>query len=129
MLLKPIKTLLITVALMSCGMAVAADLEEDMDTLVQNYGLFTKAQTSQAALAALEEMHKAATDAKKGVPVKLENEPANSPKLKEFQSGIQDLIVEIDKAKALAQAGKLDEAKAHAAKMKDIRDVNHKKFR
>lgn len=129
MLLKPIKMLLIAASLMSSGVVVAADLEEDMDTLVQHYGLFTKAQTAQAATAALEEMHKAATDAKLGVPVKLENEPANSPKLKEFQSGMQDLIVEIDKAKALAQAGKLDEAKAHAAKMKDIRDLNHKKFR
>lgn len=129
MLLKPVKVLLVAVSLMTCGMVVAAELEDDMDALAKNYGLFTKAQTADAAIAALEQMHKAATDAKSGVPVKLEDEPANSPKLKEFQAGIQDLIAEIDKATVLAKAGKLDEAKAEAAKMKETRDVNHKKFR
>lgn len=129
MLLKPVKVLILAASLVACGVAAAAELEDDMDALAKNYGLFTKAQTAQAAVTALEEMHKAATDAKSGVPVKLEDEPADSPKLKEFQAGIQSLIVEIDKAKTLAQAGKLEEAKAEAAKMKDIRDVNHKKFR
>lgn len=129
MLLKPVKVLVVAISMMSCGLVAAAELEEDMDSLAQHYGLFQKAQTPQAALTALEEMHKAATDAKSGIPVKLENEPANSPKLKEFQSGIQDLIASIDQAKVLAQAGKLDEAKAQAAKMKEIRDMNHKKFR
>jgi len=38
------------------------------------------------------------------------------------------IIVEIDKSKALAQAGKLDEAKKQGKKIGELRDQGHKAY-
>jgi soluble cytochrome b562 len=38
------------------------------------------------------------------------------------------IIVEIDKSKALAQAGKLDEAKKQGKKIGELRDQGHKYY-
>ena len=49
--------------------------------------------------------------------------------MKDFRSGLDTLIGQIDQALALANQGKVAEAKQLAQGFKQPRDANHKKFR
>jgi len=82
--------------------AMAAGLEDDMKTLGKNYKAFNQAATPQAATAALDNMRTAATHSKqyKLAPNTTEKVPAST-------ALFDQIIVEIDKAKLLVQAGKL----------------------
>lgn len=49
--------------------------------------------------------------------------------MKDFRHGLDQLIGQIDQSLALANQGKLAEAKQVAQGFKQTRDANHKKFR
>ena len=115
--------------LFSSASVFAADLEKDMDTLKDGLSVVKKTSDAQEMHTALGKMRQAATDAKQSTPEKLEGQAADSAQIKDYHAGLDSLIAQIDVVDQLAQANKLDEAKAEAMKLEDIRNANHKKFR
>lgn len=115
--------------LFSSASVLAADLEQDMDTLKANLSVVKKTDDAQEMHTALGKMRQAAQDAKNSTPDKLEGQPADSAQIKDYHAGLDTLIAQIDVIDKLAQASKLDEAKAEAKKLEEIRNANHKKFR
>ena len=115
--------------LLSSASVLAADLEQDLDTLKENLSVVKKTDDAQEMHTALGKMRQAAQDAKQSTPDKLEGQPADSAQIKDYHAGLDALIAQIDVVDKLAQASKLDEAKAEAKKLEDIRNANHKKFR
>ncbi|WP_299998977.1 cytochrome b562 [uncultured Cedecea sp.] len=124
-----IAMLTMSTLLLSSVSALANDVAEDMDVLAQNYGTVLKATDAAPLKKALTNMREAAMDAKKGVPPKLEKESADSEAMKDYQHGFDILIAQIDEAMKLADAGKVDEAKAVAEEFKATRNEYHKKYR
>lgn len=115
--------------LFSSASVFAADLEKDMDALKDGLSVVKKTSDAQEMHTALGKMRQAATDAKQSTPEKLEGQAADSAQIKDYYAGLDSLIAQIDVVDQLAQANKLDEAKAEAKKLEDIRNANHKKFR
>jgi len=115
--------------LFSSASVFAADLEKDMDALKDGLSVVKKTSDAQEMHTALGKMRQAATDAKQSTPEKLEGQAADSAQIKDYHAGLDSLIAQIDVVDQLAQANKLDEAKAEAKKLEDIRNGNHKKFR
>lgn len=101
----------------------AGGLSDDMKVLGKNYKAFNQAENPQAATAALNNMRAAAVHSKQ---YKLASHSAE--KVPTSTALFEQIIVEIDKAKVLVQAGKLDEAKKQAKKIADLRDQGHKHY-
>ena len=101
----------------------AGGLSDDMKALGKNYKAFNQAENPQAATMALNNMRTAAVHSKQ---YKL---AANTTDKVATSSALFDqIIVEIDKAKVLVQAGKLDEAKKQGKKIAELRDQGHKYY-
>ncbi len=122
-----IKKTLATALMLSCfslsSPVFAGGLSDDMKVLGKNYKAFNQAENPQAATAALYNMRAAAVHSKQ---YKLASHSAE--KVPTSTALFEQIIVEIDKAKALVQAGKLDEAKKQAKKIADLRDQGHKHY-
>ncbi|WP_431224847.1 cytochrome b562 [Serratia sp. L9] len=126
------KTLKVLAALTLLGAstwAMAADLADDMDTISANYKTVLKTESTDTFKQSLQNMRAAATDAQKGTPPKLENKAPDGPEMQEFRHGLSTLIGQIDQSLALANQGKLEEARKVAQDFKQTRDTYHKKFR
>ncbi len=126
---KQLMALAVVAMLGSSTVALAADLEADMDTIADNYGKILKTTDANEFTTGLSNMKAAAEDAKKSTPPKLKGQDANSPQMQDYHKGLDTLIGQIDKASELAKAGKLDEAKKEAEGFKATRNENHKKFK
>lgn len=126
------KTLKVLVALTLLGASsalMASDLETDMDTIASNYKTVLKTDSVDTFKLSLENMRTAAVSAEKGTPSKLKNKAPDSTEMKDFRHGMATLIGQIDQSLALANQGKLEEARKVAQDFKQTRDTNHKKFR
>ena len=126
---KTLKVLAALTLLGASSWAMAADLADDMDTLAANYKIVLKTDSTDTFKQSLQNMRTAATDAQKGTPPKLESKAPNGPEMTEFRQGLATLIGQIDQSLALANQGKLEEARKVAQDFKQTRDANHKKFR
>ncbi|ELI8228103.1 cytochrome b562 [Yersinia enterocolitica] len=115
--------------LSASSLAMAASVADNMDTIAENYGKVLKADSTDVIKQGLQAMRVAAQDAQKGIPTKLKDKAEDSPEVKDFRHGLDLLIGQIDGALALAEQGKLDEAKKAAQDFKPTRDTYHKKFR
>ncbi|VEA68394.1 Soluble cytochrome b562 precursor [Serratia plymuthica] len=124
-----LKALMALALLGASSLAVAADLGDDMDTIASNYKTVLSTNSTDTLKQSLQNMRAAALDAKQSTPPKLEGKAAGSSEIKDFQHGMDQLIGQIDQSLALANQGKLAEAKKVAQGFKQTRDVNHKKFR
>ncbi|ENX32520.1 hypothetical protein F889_03502 [Acinetobacter colistiniresistens] len=123
MIKKTLATVVMLSAFAFSHTAMAAGLEDDMKTLGKNYKAFNQAATPQAATAALDNMRVAATHSKQ---YKLA--PNTKDKVPASTALFDQIVVEIDKAKLLVQAGKLDEAKKQGKKIAELRDQGHKYY-
>ena len=126
---KTIMALIATALLSASSLAMAASVADNMDTIAENYGKVLKADSTDVIKKGLQAMRVAAVDAQKGIPTKLKDKAEDSPEVKDFRHGLDTLIGQIDGALALADQGKLDEAKKAAQDFKPTRDTYHKKFR
>lgn len=124
-----LKALAALALLAASSLAVAADLGDDMDTLAENYKTVLNTDSAATLKQSLQNMRAAAQDAKLGTPPKLEDKATDSPEMQDFHRGLDTLIGQIDQALALANQGKVAEAKQMAQGFKQTRDANHKKFR
>lgn len=122
-----IKKTLATALMLSCfslsSPVFAGGLSDDMKVLGKNYKALNQAENPQAATTALNNMRAAAVHSKQ---YKLASHSAE--KVPTSTALFEQIIVEIDKAKVLVQAGKLDEAKKQAKKIADLRDQGHKHY-
>ncbi|WP_145507840.1 cytochrome b562 [Yersinia alsatica] len=126
---KKMMALMAAVLLSASSLAMAASVADNMDTIAENYGKVLKADSTDVMKQGLAAMRAAALDAQKGIPTKLKSLGEGSAEVKDFRHGLDLLIGEIDQAKALADQGKLDEAKQAAQGFKATRDIYHKKYR
>ncbi|MEB3793383.1 cytochrome b562 [Acinetobacter sp. IK40] len=123
MIKKTLATVVMLSAFTFSHTAMAAGLEDDMKTLGKNYKAFNQADNAQAATAALNNMRTAAVHSKQY------NLAANTQAKVPASTALFDQIVgEIDKAKLLVQAGKLDDAKKQGKKIAELRDQGHKYY-
>ncbi|WP_447866157.1 cytochrome b562 [Rahnella bonaserana] len=126
---KQLMALAVVAMLGSSTVALAADLETDMDTISDNYSKVLKTSDQAELTTSLAKMKAAAEDAKKATPPKLKGKAPDSPEMQDYHKGLDTLIGQIDKASELAKAGKVDEAKKEAEGFKATRNENHKKFK
>lgn len=126
---KTLKVLAMLTLLGASSWSIAADLANDMDTLASNYKIVLKTDSVDTFKQSLQKMRDAATESMKGTPPKLENKAPDSPEMQGFRQGLTTLIGQIDQSMALANQGKLEDARKVAQEFKQTRDTNHKKFR
>ena len=102
MIKKTLATVIMLSSFAFSSTVMAAGLSDDMKALGKNYKAFNQAENPQAATTALNNMRTAAVHSKQ---YKL---AANTTDKVATSSALFDqIIVEIDKAKVLVQAGKL----------------------
>ncbi|MEA9390327.1 cytochrome b562 [Acerihabitans sp. TG2] len=129
MKIKIIAMLSFTLLMSSPLMASARDLGENMDILAANVSTVMKSDNVDTLKKALANMHEAAMDALKDTPPKLQGQPADGPKMKDYRQGMTNLINQIEQAQALAAKGDVAQVKVVAKQFKQTRDENHAKFR
>lgn len=111
------------------GNAFAADLSTDMDGLSTSYKQFKKTENNEEAIAALEKMKTYALDAKNSIPMKLMNEPENSPEVKSYFKTLDSLATEVQKAEDLAKNNQLAQAKEETKEIDRIMSFGHHAFK
>lgn len=126
---KQLIAMLAVSSVLFSGVAVAEDVGDDMDIIAQNYKTVLSTKDATELKTSLKNMRKAALDAQKGTPPKLENDAADSANMKAYRHGFDILVGQIDGALKLAGEGKVADAQAAAADFKTTRDTYHKKFR
>lgn len=108
----------------------ADDLGQDMEMIAKNYDIFQNTQNPAQAVDALSAMQQAVLDAKKSIPMTLIGEPDHSPKVQQYQKGLDDLNAELTQTVAMVKAGNLHQAREQAIPVIDqIKKTNHQKFR
>ncbi|MCF9034654.1 cytochrome b562 [Acinetobacter nectaris] len=111
------------------GNAFAADLSTDMDGLSTSYKQFKKTENNEEAIAALEKMKTYALDAKNSIPMKLMNEPENSPEVKSYFKTLDALATEVQKAEDLAKNNQLAQAKEETKEIDRMMSFGHHAFK
>lgn len=129
--MKKIGRLIGTIVL-ACIMqsSFADDLGQDIETIAKNYDIFQNTRNPVQAVNALNTMQQAVLNAKKSIPMTLIGEPDHSPKVEQYQKGLDDLNAELTQTVALVKAGNLQQAREQAIPVIDqIKKTNHQKFR
>lgn len=119
----------VVTSLFTSGVLFAADLSTDMEGLSTSYTQFQKTENNQDAIAALEQMEAYATDAKNSIPMKLMNEPENSPEVKSYFRTLNALITEIQRAEDFVKNHQLAQAKECSKEIDRIMKFGHYSFR
>lgn len=106
----------------------AVDVEDAMKDMSKSYRLIMKDSDAASLKKNLTTFRAAAVEAQSGIPGKMKKQPADSAERKTYAEGIQKLINQVDVASKLADEGKVPEAKAEAAKLKDLMKEYHSRL-
>lgn len=119
MIKKTLATVIFSTALSFSSLSFAGNLHHNMEVLGKNFQVFNKTDNQKDALKALDNMKVAALDSKK---VKLKTTDVKAPT---SDALFDQLAAQIDKTRALVQAGKLDQAKVEGKKIAAIKAQGH----
>ncbi|SET55781.1 cytochrome b562 [Thorsellia anophelis] len=120
----------VTAAMMSVTFVASADtVAAHMQTLAKQYQVATAATDSAEFISALTAMREASVASSAILPPSLAGKAADSEEVKTYAQGYTDMNAKIDLAIEQAKAGKMDEAKATAESIAEVRNTNHKMFR
>jgi soluble cytochrome b562 len=106
----------------------AIDVGDAMKEMGKNYRLVMKDTDATSLKQDLASLRAAAVKAQSGVPGNMRKESADSANRKTFAAGMKEFINQVDVASKLADEGKVPEAKAEAAKLKDLMKEYHGKL-
>ena len=120
--------LLLVGAMATPAMAENA-VKSDMKAMTKSYKAASKAEDAASLKQELTKLRAYAVKAQGDVPEDFKNEPADGPNRKVYTEGMTKLVKQIDDALALLAAGKLDEAKAATAALKETRKEYHTKLK
>ena len=131
-MLKKVATLCCSLLLAGTVLTPAmadSGVEAGMKGMAKSYKAATKADDAAALKQALTKMREYAVKAQGEVPPDFKDQAADGPERKAYVEGMTKLIKQIDDAQALLDAGKLEEAKAATAAMKQTRSEYHTKLK
>lgn len=102
-----------------------------MNGAFSNLNRLIEAGAADSALAAVHVIHAGATEALKHEPAKKADTPAAEQEkfVADYQATMKAFIADVEKVEAAIKAGKMDDAKAAAAKLGADRSEAHPKFR
>lgn len=106
----------------------AVDVGDAMKEMGKNYRLVMKDTDAASLKKDLASLRAAAVKAQSGVPGNMKKDAADSANRKTFTAGMTEFINQVDVASKLADEGKVPEAKAEAAKLKDLMKEYHGKL-
>lgn len=106
----------------------AVDVGDVMKEMGKNYRLVMKDTDAASLKKDLASLRAAAVKAQSGVPGNMKKDAADSANRKTFTAGMTEFINQVDVASKLADEGKVPEAKAEAAKLKDLMKEYHGKL-
>ncbi len=106
----------------------AVDVGDAMKEMGKNYRLVMKDTDAASLKQDLASLRAAAVKAQSGVPGSMKKDAADSANRKTFSTGMKEFIDQVDVASKLADQGKVPEAKAEAAKLKDLMKEYHGKL-
>ena len=131
-MLKKVATLCCSLLLASTALTPAMAenaVKTDMKGMAKSYKAATKADDAATLKQELTKLREYAVKAQGEVPPDFKDQPADGPERKAYTEGMTKLIKQIDDAQALLDAGKLDEAKAATAAMKQTKSEYHTKLK
>ena len=131
-MLKKVATLCCSLLLASTVLTPAmadSGVEVGMKGMAKSYKAANQADDAAALKQALTQMREYAVKAQGEVPPDFKDQAADGPERKAYTEGMTKLIKQIDDAQALLDAGKLDEAKAATAAMKQTKSEYHTKLK
>ncbi len=123
-----ISSVLISSAVLLAPAFAGVDVEDAMKEMGKSYRLVMQDTDAASLQKDLATLRAAAAQAQSAVPDRMKKQAADSADRKTFTTGIQELIDQIDVASKLVNEGKVPEAKAEAAKLKDIMEEYHSKL-
>ena len=106
----------------------ASEVKADMKIMKKSFTAATKANDIATLKTELTALRDTVKKVQTEVPSDFKNQPADSPDRKTYSEGIDKLLNEINSALALADAGKLSEAKDALNKIKELQREYHKKL-
>ena len=106
----------------------AVDVGDAMKEMGKSYRLVMKDTDAASLKQDLASLRAAAVKAQSGVPGNMKKDAADSANRKTFTAGMTEFINQVDVASKLADEGKVPEAKAEAAKLKDLMKEYHGKL-
>ncbi|WGL26015.1 cytochrome b562 [Pectobacterium brasiliense] len=106
-----------------------ATTSENMRGMQKSYTAATKADDAAALKTALSTFREHVEHAKTQVPPDFAKQPADGPDRKAYVEGLDKILQKVDSAQALADAGKLSEAKAVLAEINTLKGEYHSKLR
>ena len=111
------------------SVSASADLAEEMRSIGRNATVASKTDNSQEFVTALTALSGAAEKAKGYTPYSLKDNAKDSAEIKDYQHGLQELIDTAAEGVKQAQQGDLAKAKEQVAKLLEIRNEYHKKYK
>lgn len=121
-------SVLISSAIFAAPVFAAVDVGDAMKDMGKSYRLVMKDTDAASLKKDLATLRAAAVEAQSGIPGNMQKESADSANRKGFAVGMKAFIDQVDVASKLADEGKVPEAKAEAAKLKDLMKEYHSKL-